>query len=127
MEAFDHFTIVVNDLEASRRFYIDLLGLNEVDRPAFDFDGAWFRVGDSLVHLILANDLSGRPGPGNQQVKKASRGLHFAFRVPDASHAATLLKEAGVVIVDGPKQRPDGATQVFARDPDGWLIEICSV
>ena len=37
------------------------------------------------------------------------------------------IKQAGVEIVDGPKQRPDGATQVFIRDPDGYLIELCSV
>lgn len=126
VESFDHFTIVVADLKASRQFYVDLLGLSEIERPAFDFQGAWFRIGDCLVHLIRANDLSGQPGPGDQGVKKASRGLHFAFKVSDASQAAKLLEQAGVTIVDGPKQRPDGATQIFVRDPDGWLIEICS-
>ena len=125
-ESFDHFTIVVADLIASRRFYVDLLGLSEADRPAFDFQGAWFGTDNCLIHLILTNELSGQPAPQNDDVKKPSRGVHFAFRVPDAAAAVDLLKDAGVTIVDGPKQRPDGATQVFIRDPDGYLIELCS-
>ena len=125
-ESFDHLTIVVADLAASSRFYVDLLGLSEVDRPAFDFQGAWFGTGNCLIHLILANELSGQPGPRNHDVTKPSRGLHFAFRVSDASAATDLLEQAGVEIVDGPKRRPDGATQVFIRDPDGYLVELCS-
>jgi len=126
IKSFDHFTIVVADLSVSRRFYIDLLGLSEVDRPNFDFQGAWFGVQNCLIHLIEANELSGVPGPQNHDVKKPSRGLHFAFQVADAKEAADRLKQAGIEITDGPKQRPDGATQVFLRDPDGWLIELCS-
>ena len=32
------------DAEASRQFYVELLGMTEVDRPAFDFQGAWFQI-----------------------------------------------------------------------------------
>ena len=125
-QSFDHFTIVVADLAASRRFYVDLLGLSEMERPAFDFQGAWFGAGNCLIHLIRANELSGPPAPQSEDVKKPSRGLHFAFRISDASTAPDLLKDAGFNIVDGPKLRPDGATQIFVRDPDGYLIELCS-
>lgn len=39
--ALDHVTIVTKDLQASRDFYIGLLGLEEAAwRPNFDFDGA---------------------------------------------------------------------------------------
>ena len=125
-EAFDHFTIVVADLTASRRFYIEVLGLREVERPAFDFAGLWLAVGGHLVHLIQVSELSGRAGPHNHDNRKPSRGLHFAFRVADATQSADVFRREGIEIVDGPKQRPDGATQVFVRDPDGWLIELCS-
>ena len=126
-KSFDHFTIVAADLEASRRFYVGLLGLEEVERPAFDFEGLWFGVGNMMMHLIKTNELSGPPGPRNDDTKKPSRGLHFAFQVSDASTAVDVIKKAGIEIVDGPKQRPDGATQVFVRDPDGYLIELCSL
>ena len=39
-----HVGLVVSDLERSRRFYRDALGLEEVPRPPnFTFAGAWFR------------------------------------------------------------------------------------
>ena len=41
----DHVTVVVGDLEASRTFYVDVLGMLEVPRPAFSFDGLWFQSG----------------------------------------------------------------------------------
>ena len=46
-----HCGLVVSDLERSRRFYADALGLEEVPRPAnFTFDGAWFRFGGTEIH-----------------------------------------------------------------------------
>ena len=48
-----HVGLVVSDLERSRRFYADALGLEEVPRPAnFVFDGAWFRFGGTELHLL---------------------------------------------------------------------------
>jgi catechol 2,3-dioxygenase-like lactoylglutathione lyase family enzyme len=80
-----------------------------------------------MVHLIKTNELTGQPGPRNDDTIKPSRGLHFAFQVSDAFAAADVIRKTGIEIVDGPKQRPDGATQVFVRDPDGYLIELCSL
>ena len=41
-----HFSLPVTDLERSRRFYHEILGLREITRPPFDFPGVWFAVGD---------------------------------------------------------------------------------
>ena len=41
----DHITLVASDLEASRRFYVDVLGMREVERPDFGFPGLWFQLG----------------------------------------------------------------------------------
>ncbi|HAH43627.1 MAG TPA: glyoxalase, partial [Planctomycetaceae bacterium] len=41
VNAFDHITLVVKDLEASRKFYVDFLGMDHVPRPAFTFEGHW--------------------------------------------------------------------------------------
>src|SRR5688572_23821321 len=45
VKSIDHATFVVKDLERSRRFYVDGLGMDEVPRPAFSFDGLWFQAG----------------------------------------------------------------------------------
>ncbi|MGH7129929.1 MAG: VOC family protein [Planctomycetaceae bacterium] len=119
----DHVTLVVNDLERSRRFYCDVLGMEQAARPGFSFDGRWFQAGATLIHLILEFDGS---GPAGNAGLKSSRANHFAFLVDDALAAAGRLREFDVRILSGPKARPDGAVQVFLEDPDGYVVELCS-
>ncbi|MBL8814319.1 MAG: VOC family protein [Planctomycetaceae bacterium] len=122
----DHVTLVVRDVEASRRFYVGLLGMEEVARPAFSFGGAWFRAGSTLIHLIEQHDLSGPAGYPVEVLVRSSRNHHFAFEVDDAYEAARRLKEMGVPLLDDAKRRPDGAIQVFLTDPDHHVVELSS-
>lgn len=126
VKTLDHVTLIVDDLEASRKFYCDLLGMRQVERPGFSFDGSWFQAGETQIHLILKHDRSGPSGEGSVDLQKTSRNRHFAFEVDDAERAATRLKELGAPILSGPQQRPDGAVQVFLTDPDGHVVELCS-
>ena len=63
VKAIDHVTLVVKDLERSRRFYVETLGMREVSRPAFSFAGSWFQAGKTQIHLIL--EFSGSSPAGN--------------------------------------------------------------
>jgi catechol 2,3-dioxygenase-like lactoylglutathione lyase family enzyme len=126
VQQIDHATFVVRDLEATRRFYVDNLGLEQVPRPAFDFAGLWFRAGSTLLHVILEHDRSGRAGVNEDGRVKSTRGFHLAFAVADAEVAAAELEAAGVTFVTKPKLRPDGAVQTFVLDPDGHVIELSS-
>jgi catechol 2,3-dioxygenase-like lactoylglutathione lyase family enzyme len=120
-----HVGLVVSDLERSRRFYRDALGLDEVPRPAnFTFDGAWFRFGEYELHLLSEEHTTGGAGqpdagPG------ATRGMthHLAFEVDDLDAACVRLSAAGVQLAGGPMPRGDGVTQVFFLDPDGYVLE----
>ena len=122
----DHVTLVVRDLEASREFYVGLLGMKEVPRPDFNFQGAWFQAGETWIHLILEHEDSGKCGNTVGSDLTASRTHHFAFVVEDACRAATALVAADYPIASGPKERPDGAVQVFVFDPDGYVVELSS-
>lgn len=122
----DHVTIVVTDLQATRQFYVDWLGMVEVPRPDFDFAGLWFQAGDTLLHIILEHDRSGAAGVNEDGRLKSSRGHHLAFAVDDAKAAAAELEKRGIAFVSPPKKRPDGAIQAFVLDPDGHVIELCS-
>lgn len=123
VKSLDHVTIVVRDLAATRRFYVDVLGMEEVARPGFSFAGQWFQAGPTQIHTILEFAGSGPAGSGGGE---NSRGHHFAFLVEDANACYQRLQGLGVSVVSPPKPRPDGATQVFLQDPDGHLIELCS-
>jgi catechol 2,3-dioxygenase-like lactoylglutathione lyase family enzyme len=121
----DHVTLVVTDLDASQRFYCDLLGMEDVPRPNFSFDGRWFQAGATQIHLIKATEESGLPGNLEPESIRSTRSHHLAFQVDDARAAAAAL-EGQVPFVSPPKQRPDGAVQAFVQDPDGHIVELCS-
>lgn len=124
---FDHITLIVADLEATRNFYLRLLGLTEVPRPGFDFAGAWFQSGQVQIHVTVSDERSGQPGWGDRQVTSISRGHHFAFGVADFQNTVSVLAREGISIADGPKVRPDGVEQLYIYDPDGHLVELFQV
>ena len=126
VKSIDHATLVVKDLAQARRFYVELLGMREVPRPAFSFAGLWFQAGPTQIHLILEFAGSGPAGNLLPESRRTSRTHHLAFAVNDAAAAAAHLRRLGVPILAGPHPRPDGYLQVFLPDPDGHVIELCS-
>lgn len=113
---FDHISLFVSDLEASKTFYKNMLLLEEIPRPAFDFPGTWFQLAPGVqLHLI-----AGKEKPVENT---GSRKNHFALLVKDIFETEQKAKEFGLGYV-GPKKRPDGAWQLFVADPDGYYIEF---
>ena len=125
VKTIDHVTLVSSDLERSRHFYVDLLGMQEQARPDFGFPGLWFQAGNTQIHLNVESEEAGTAGV-QYDATSITRALHIAFLVDDAEAAAELLRENGVEIIAGPRSRPDGAIQFYIMDPDGHQIEITS-
>lgn len=112
----NHVALHVADVARSVPFYRDVLRLSVMDRPAFDFPGAWFRVGiHQELHLI---------GDRNAAVHSHPRGTHLALEVDDLDAWESHLEARGAERLPR-KPRPDGAHQVFVVDPDGHWIELC--
>ena len=121
-----HCGLVVRDLEKSRWFYGTVIGMQELPRPkTFKFGGAWFRGGDSELHLILADDTVAPPGfPDAGAAVRTGLATHIAFEVPDLNEIKATLEEHGIEIKGGPMPRGDGVMQMYLHDPDGYMIEF---
>jgi catechol 2,3-dioxygenase-like lactoylglutathione lyase family enzyme len=121
-----HCGLIVADLERSRRFYGEALGLEEIPRPPnFTFAGTWFRLGETEIHLLAETDTTGRagaPDPG----PSGAYGLvnHVALEIDDLDEMLARLERHGVPLIGGPMPRGDGFTQAFFRDPDGYVLEL---
>ena len=126
VQGIDHALVVSSDLEKTREFYCELLGMEQLPRPDFTFPGLWFQAGNTEVHVTLAGEDAGTPGPGEFTGSYPAQGQHLAFKVADAADAATHIESLGIPIVAGPYLRPDGPLQFYIRDPDGYLIELFS-
>lgn len=125
-KAFDHITIICADLTATRRFYVDFLGMQEVARPAFKFPGLWFQLGPVQVHATEQSPESGHAGWASQGNTIVSRGHHFAFAVDDVAKTLDTVAAFNIRIASNLQTRPDGYKQLYVYDPDGHLVELVS-
>ena len=113
----NHVALHVEDVARSASFYEGVLGLAKIERPDFDFPGAWYRLGeDQELHLI-----SGQ----HQDPQVRSGANHWALLVDDIDEAERFLQDRGGK-PSRRRTRPDGAFQIYLRDPDGHSIEICT-
>lgn len=111
----NHIALHIFDLGKSISFYKDVLELDQIKRPAFDFEGAWFRIaGGQQLHLI---------GARKGKVYSGPIGSHFSLRVESIEDSKKKLLEKNYPF-NGPSIRPDGAFQIFLADPDGYIIEL---
>ena len=128
ISALHHVALTVTDIERSRTFYREILSLQEIPRPPFPFQGAWYQVGDSQeLHLIFHE-------AGTFRVKPLdTRDVHFAVRVPDYHAAAAFLRSKGYREDADPADphymviQPHataGYPQIYICDPDRHVIEF---
>lgn len=116
----NHVAIHVADVERTCQFYADILKLERLPRPDFSFPGAWFRLGeDQELHII------GQRNPDEEISHSGNRSNHYALMIDDMDEWEAHLKEQGIDYGHR-RTRPDGASQIFFRDPDGHTIELCS-
>ena len=113
----DHYTIHTADLERSRQFYQDILGLTAGYRPPFEGPpGAWLYGPNErpVVHLYA----------GRQSVATDVGAMdHIAFLVDELRPIIEKLRKYEVYF-ETARVPEIGSTQVFFRDPDGLQIEL---
>ena len=131
----DHYSIRTLDIEASRRFYTDVMGFEVGFRPPFDFPGLWLYNGSphpqsyGVVHIVgvdPANPDGLKAYLGDRDISTlAGTGTvdHMAFTATGLEDMRGRLKRHGVAYRE--RTVPDlGLHQVFLEDPSGVTIEL---
>jgi catechol 2,3-dioxygenase-like lactoylglutathione lyase family enzyme len=118
---FTHVSITVTDVTKAREFYSGVLGLQEIDRPAFNFPGIWYSLGGDLQLHIILNDGLVRPAVERETIE--ARYPHFALWTDDCDATAERIHGLGLTCRDV-FSGPTGLRQVFVKDPDGNMVEF---
>ncbi len=115
----NHVTVRTDDLEGTRDFYRQVLGLEVGARPPLAFHGYWLYCGDQpVVHLVpQTNAIGGGPGDNTGNFD------HVAFTCDDFDGMRSHFTKLGIRFraqeVPGARIR-----QLFIQDPNKVMIEL---
>lgn len=125
----NHYLLVARDLEKTKTFYQDVLGLALAsERPDFGFPGYWLKAGEHIcVHLASQEENEIRD---QFLLKKHPRGTtgsgsvdHIAFLAKDADEVRRRIQKHKVEMHY--RSFPDAKLfQIFLKDPDDVTIEL---
>ncbi len=131
----DHYSIRTLDIEASRRFYTEVMGFEVGFRPPFNFPGLWLYNGApypesyGVVHIIGVglNDPQGLKDYLGERALDSLKGTgtvdHMAFAATGLAGMRVRLKRHNVPYRK--RTVPSlGLHQVFFEDPSGVTIEL---
>ncbi len=111
-----HLALNVRDLDAMKRFYVDLLGFAIEWEP--DPDNVYLSSGiDNLALHKGSVDPARAPGALDHL------GL-IVGAADDVDRWAEFLESRGVTIDARPRTHRDGARSCYFKDPDGNVVQI---
>ncbi len=112
----NHVSVSASDIAESVRFYTQVLGLEPVATPDFGFPVQWLQMGQVQLHVF------------EHTHSEAPMSHHVAIEVDDFEALLQVVRERGIedreTFGHWLYRLPDGAAQMYLRDPGGNLIEI---
>lgn len=113
----NHVTLIVDNLEKACAFYEKEFGLEALPAFKFDYPAQFYRINEhQQLHLTEWKDVYSFRG-------------HVCVQVDDFNGIFYRMKDLGVIDIKPwghVRQLPDGAMQMFLRDPSGNLVEVSS-
>ena len=124
----EHYLVLSDDIDKTRDFYCQVLGMEEGFRPPLPFPGYWLYVGDTpCIHIGEWETYTKHSESIGIPVSKRAKGMgpvdHIAFNGNDFDEIKNRLDkyniESALNIVPNV-----GLRQLFLQDPNGVKIEI---
>ena len=117
--------LFVADMDASVRFYTDVLGYRVVRR---DEGYASLRRGAAVLGIgPIAKLPADGGGPGFTQARLAGdrgAGVEIVLEVPDLDAVYEQAVAAGAAIAEPPRRQPWGLRDFRLADPDGYYVRV---
>ncbi|MFH5801421.1 VOC family protein [Haladaptatus sp. CMAA 1911] len=131
-----HYGVTVSDLDDLLAFYVDILGMEEVNRVTHEGDAIskitgvegtkmeilFLEAGGIGVELLQYHNPGGENA--NEGVRNCDVGsAHFCLEVEDVGRLHAELKEE-VEFINPPQELSGGARVAYLYDPDGNVVEL---
>jgi catechol 2,3-dioxygenase-like lactoylglutathione lyase family enzyme len=114
-------TLFLEDLAAAKEFYSRVFGLPVVFE---DDESVVFRLGNTLVNLLKTTAAGELIEPAAVAPREAGSRLQLTIEVDDVDAMCAELTARGVVLLNGPMNRPWGVRTASFMDPAGHIWEI---
>jgi catechol 2,3-dioxygenase-like lactoylglutathione lyase family enzyme len=124
----EHFLVLSTDIEGTRDFYCNVLGMREGFRPPLGFPGYWLYLGDTpVIHIAEWQTYTSHSASRDIPVSTPAAGTgaldHIAFNATDYDELLASLERNGASVHRN-ITNANGLRQVFLLDPNGIKLEI---
>ena len=124
----EHYLVLTDDIEETRRFYCEALGMEVGFRPALEFPGYWLYLGDTpCIHVGDWDAYAAWTKEAGIPISPRAPGTgpldHIAFNATEFDATLERLESRGIEVS---QNRLDdiGLRQLFIKDPNGLMIEL---
>jgi len=122
-ESLNHYTIQARDVEKTKDFYEQIVGLKVGDRPPLNFPGYWLYCGGTPTVHLLGYQANAKVIPdGPSYPAETGRLDHIAFSCTGLKDMKATLQAHSIKYDERVLPRLN-MTQLFYLDPDGIAVE----
>ena len=116
-------TLLTQDLEQSREFYGNKLGLQEVFQ---DEVSSVYSAGTTVINLLSTAEAEVLLDPLKFEAARVGTNSVYTLKCADVDAVANQLKANGVELLSGPIDRPWGIRTASFQDPSGHIWELAN-
>src|SRR5215468_1233593 len=99
----EHYLVLTDDIDATRDFYVQALGMQQGFRPDLGFPGHWVYIGDTpVIHIAEWKTYTAHSQRKGVDVSTRAAGTgpvdHIAFGAQDYDEVLARLRQRGLQV-----------------------------